>query len=53
MGDHFERMRLNAQIDRDREIVVRYDDGMAYRRQRIEDARYELGKLDERLGGQQ
>ncbi len=46
----FERIRLTAQLDRDREIVAQYEEGLAYYRQRIEDARYELGRFDERLG---
>jgi hypothetical protein len=47
----FQRIRRHSQLDRDREIVRQYEEGLAYYRRRIEDARYELGRLDERLGG--
>jgi hypothetical protein len=46
----FERMSLTSKLERDREIVAQYEAGLAYYRQRIEDARYELGRLGERLG---
>lgn len=51
-SDHFERIRLNDQIDRDRAIVQQYETGLTYYQGRIEDTRYELGRLDERLGGE-
>jgi hypothetical protein len=47
----FQRIRRHSQLDRDREIVRQHEEGLAYYRRRIEDARYELGRLDERLGG--
>lgn len=49
--DEFERMRLVAQIERDRAIIAQYEEHQAFYRARIEDSRYELGGLDERLGG--
>jgi hypothetical protein len=49
--DEFERIRLVAQIERDRHLVRQYDQHQAFYRARIEDGRYELGRLDERLGG--
>jgi hypothetical protein len=49
--DEFERMRLTEQIERDRALVAQYELHQAFYRGRIEDNRYELGKLDERLGG--
>ena len=49
--DQFERIRRLAQIDRDREIVARYVEGIAFYQGRIEDNRYVIGRLDERLGG--
>ncbi len=48
--DEFERMRLTAQLARSREIIGGYEEGLAFYRQRVEDTRYELGRLDERLG---
>ena len=49
--DEFERIRLVAQIERDRHLVRQYDQHQSFYRARIEDGRYELGRLDERLGG--
>lgn len=49
--DHFERIRLVAQIDRDRLLIAQYEEHQAFYRNRVEDSRYELGRLDERLGG--
>lgn len=49
--DEFERMRLVAQIERDRLLIDQYEEHQAFYRNRIEDSRYELGRLDERLGG--
>ncbi|MEV0457878.1 hypothetical protein [Catellatospora methionotrophica] len=49
--DEFLRIRLTSELARDREIVVKYEEGLGFHRARIEANRYELGKLDERLGG--
>jgi len=48
--DEFERIRRIAQIEKDRNFLEQYDEGMAFYRSRIEDNRYELGRIDERLG---
>ncbi|MBB5871094.1 hypothetical protein F4553_004473 [Allocatelliglobosispora scoriae] len=50
--DEFTRMELTARLSRDREVIAQYEVGLAFHRQRVEDARYELGILDERLGGE-
>jgi hypothetical protein len=49
--DAFERIRLVAQIERARMLVTRYEEHQEFYRRQIEDSRYELGRLDERLGG--
>jgi|GEM_PF-4470778 len=49
--DEFERIRLIAQIERDRQLIAQYEEHQALYRCRVEDDRYELGRLDERLGG--
>jgi hypothetical protein len=49
--DEFERIRLVAQIERDRQLIAQYEEHQAFYRNRVEDSRYELGRLDERLGG--
>jgi hypothetical protein len=49
--DEFERMRLVAEIERDRLLIAQYEEHQAFYRDRVEDNRYKLGRLDERLGG--
>jgi hypothetical protein len=49
--DEFERMRLAAQVERARQLIAQYDEHQRFYRRRVEDSRYELGRLDERLGG--
>jgi ribosomal protein L15E len=49
--DEFTRIQLTARLEKDRNLVGQYDDGLVFVRTRIEDTRYELGRLDERLGG--
>jgi hypothetical protein len=49
--DEFARMHLTAQLAKSREIIAQYEVGLAFHRRRVEDTRYELGRLDERLGG--
>jgi hypothetical protein len=44
-------IRLVAQIERARTLVTRYEEHQEFYRRQIEDSRYELGRLDERLGG--
>lgn len=48
--DEFERMRLVEQIEKDRQIIASYEENMMFYRIRIEENRYALGRLDERLG---
>jgi hypothetical protein len=50
-ADEFRRIELIERLARDREIIAQYEGGMAFYRQRIEDTQYDLGRLDERLGG--
>ena len=50
-NDEVERMRLVAQIERDRLLIAQYEEHQAFYRGRVEDGRYELGRLDEQLGG--
>lgn len=47
--DHFDRIALHHQIERSREIIAKYLEGMARYHKTIEDAQYALGELDERL----
>jgi hypothetical protein len=49
--DEFRRIELMSLLERERTIVVQYEQHLAFYRARIEERRYELGKLDERLGG--
>jgi hypothetical protein len=49
--DEFERIRLVAEIEHARLLIAQYDEHQAYYRGRVEDNRYQLGRLDERLGG--
>jgi hypothetical protein len=47
----FERIRLVAQIERARMLVAQYAEHQEFYLRQIEDSRYELDSLDERLGG--
>ncbi|MDG4816471.1 hypothetical protein O7628_13270 [Micromonospora sp. WMMD956] len=49
--DEFERIRLVERIERARELITQYETHQEFYRRQVEDSRYELGKLDERLGG--
>jgi hypothetical protein len=49
--DEFEGIQTADQIERDRALVAQCDDHQSYHRTRIENNRYKLGRLDERLGG--
>jgi hypothetical protein len=51
VNDEFRRIRVTAQLSRDREMINQYEIGLAFHQQRVEDARYDLGRLDEGLGG--
>ncbi len=48
--DEFDRMRRVDRIERDRAVLARYEEGMSFFRARIEEERYEIGRIDERLG---
>ncbi len=50
--DEFNRIELISQIEREKAIVTQYEKGLTFYRTRIESRMYELGKLDERLGGE-
>ena len=49
--DEFDRMRVSAEMERARAFVTQYEDHQRHFRRQIEEYAYELGKLDERLGG--
>ncbi|MDG4791101.1 hypothetical protein O7626_35230 [Micromonospora sp. WMMD1102] len=49
--DEFERIRLVEQIHRHNALIAQYAEHQAIYRRRVEDDRYQLGRLDERLGG--
>ncbi|GAA0710352.1 hypothetical protein GCM10010199_06460 [Dactylosporangium roseum] len=51
--DEFDRIRITHQLERDRAIVAQYEEHMAFYQRRIETQMYDLGRLDERLGGDQ
>jgi hypothetical protein len=44
-------MRLVVEIERARRLVSQYEEHQEFYRRQIEDDRYQLGRLDERLGG--
>jgi ribosomal protein L15E len=48
--DEFERMERHRELERAREVIVKYEEGFAEYRQRIEKLKYRIGRLDERLG---
>lgn len=48
--DKFQRIKRTADIERFREIIVKYEEGLADYRSRIEDQLYKIGRIDERLG---
>jgi hypothetical protein len=43
-------MRLVAEIQRARLLIAQYEEHLAYFRGTVEDNRYLLGRLDERIG---
>lgn len=49
--DQFERIRLTAKMERARTFIEQYEQGQEFYRRQVEDIRYELGRLDERLRG--
>jgi hypothetical protein len=48
-NDHFERMELHETIERSRDLIAKYLDGMAHQHRKIEKSQHQLGRLDERL----
>ena len=50
--DQFERIQLVTKIERARRLVAQYEQHQEFYRRQVEDGRYELGRLDERLGGE-
>lgn len=49
--DEFDRIQVSTQIAKDRLMITQYEEGLEHRRARVENNRYELGRLDERLRG--
>lgn len=47
----FRRIKLRSEEERDRAMIRQYEEGLAFRRQKLEEIMYALGTLDERLGG--
>ena len=47
--DEFERIKLTAELEWRRRVVAQYVEGLGKMRRKIEDRRYRLGELDERL----
>jgi ribosomal protein L15E len=50
--DEFKRIELTARLQRARDLIMQYEEGLAFYRGQVEDNRYELGRLDERLRGE-
>jgi hypothetical protein len=50
--DEFRRIELMSHLERECGIVALYEQNLAFYRTRIEERLYELGKLDQRLGGE-
>jgi hypothetical protein len=48
--DEFVRIRLHQEIERARELIGKYEEGLTHFRREIEDNNYDIGRLDERLG---
>jgi hypothetical protein len=49
----FKRIRLHHTVEQKRAFVAQYERGLAFAREAIEEARYEIGRLDERLGARE
>jgi hypothetical protein len=45
----FKRMQYHRDLEKAREIIAQYNEGYAKYRERIEDLKYKIGRLDERL----
>jgi hypothetical protein len=48
-ADNFRRIQLVADVDRARDMVARYREGIDYYRRQIDQFRYLLGRVEERL----
>ncbi|RZS44138.1 hypothetical protein EV193_10112 [Herbihabitans rhizosphaerae] len=48
--DAFHRIKLTADVQRKHELLAHYRTGMHDLIEQIEDCRYDLGRIDERLG---
>jgi hypothetical protein len=48
--EEFERIQLHEKIAKRRLLLAQYEEGLAFARRKIEESRYRLGRLDERLG---
>ncbi|NUT37859.1 MAG: hypothetical protein HOV79_32840 [Hamadaea sp.] len=51
MKSEFKRIELRTAQEHDRAMVRQYEEGLAFRRVKLEEIAYGLGRLDERLGG--
>jgi hypothetical protein len=49
-GAEFERIEQVAKLERARGFIAQYEQHLLFYRRQVEDVRYELGRLDERLG---
>jgi hypothetical protein len=48
--DEFQRIKLHEEIAKAQLIISQHTNGLAHYRQEVEGMRYEIGRLDERLG---
>jgi hypothetical protein len=44
VGDEFERIKLRQKLKSAHAMIKQYDEGLAFRRQRVQDIVYELGR---------
>jgi hypothetical protein len=49
-ADEFRRIKLHADIEKDRLKIAQYETGLAHFRHEIELKQHQIGRLDERLG---
>lgn len=50
LDDEIKRMDLHEDLEKDRLIVASYEVGLKHYHRAIEEKRYQIGRLDERLG---
>ncbi|MFC0533898.1 hypothetical protein [Phytohabitans kaempferiae] len=48
-ADEFRRIKLHAEIEKDRLKIAQYEIGLAHFHHEIERKQHEIGRLDERL----